>query len=217
MFFARRLRRRGPKARRFIVIAAPNDPDEACNTITAKNDACTTASHGACANAKREADLAASFTHAILLTFDDTSARARCPRLEALKHRLGVAKWAIGGGALELDYVPTELLACSTLPKSPLRHIFFARFNKGAPVAELASEYSRLPEKIPQMRAFEWGQLQRSTSAEGYEYIFMTTFDDASGRDAYLAHSEHEAFASKIFSFIDKVIVMDFIEGTPSE
>jgi hypothetical protein len=40
----------------------------------------------------------------------------------------------------------------------------------------------------------------------------MTTFDDAAGRNAYLAHPDHDAFAAKIFAFIDKLIVMDFID-----
>ena len=48
--------------------------------------------------------------------------------------------------------------------------------------------------------------------AAGYEFAFMTTFVDEAGRDAYLDHAAHVEFAGKIFSHIERVLVMDFFE-----
>jgi hypothetical protein len=95
------------------------------------------------------------------------------------------------------------------LPASPLRHVLFARFKSGAPVDELIEGYAGLPSKIPEMRGFEWGRLQ--VAAEGYEYVFTTTFCDVAGRDAYLAHPAYDKFAAKMFEWMDKLIVVDFV------
>ena len=102
--------------------------------------------------------------------------------------------------------------AASALPPSPLRHLFFARFKPGAPVAELIAGYAGLPAAIKEMRAFEWGRLRDDARTEGYTHIFMTTFDDAAGRDAYLAHPAHDAFAAHIFAHIEKLVVFDFVD-----
>lgn len=61
-------------------------------------------------------------------------------------------------------------------------------------------------------QAFEWGTLEPTCpgAIDGYTHIFMTTFENAAGRDAYLAHPEHERFAAVIRAGLERVIIMDF-------
>jgi hypothetical protein len=198
-------------SRRFVVLAlreVPSDAAEAaCDVIKGLMQP-SEILVGACANAERETWLHTEFSHAALLTFP------RDVRLDACKAELPyLNKATIGGGLLALDYEPVVALACSSLPEAPLRHIFFARFKPRAPVGELISGYAGLPGIIKEMLAFEWGRLQSDASAEGYTHIFMTTFADAAGRDAYLAHPAHDAFAANIFSHIDKLVVFDFVDN----
>jgi hypothetical protein len=101
-----------------------------------------------------------------------------------------------------------------------LRHVFFARFKDGAPVEALAAEYGGLTSLIPEMRAFEWGRVRaeaadrRRTASSS----LMSKFADETARDAYLAAPAHDAFAAKMFGFLEneKVVVFDFIETSPA-
>merc|ERR1712195_456634 len=160
-----------------------------------------------CANAQREVDLCGPFTHALLSTF---ASDAEAQQQQAVKGLSDQRRPPI-----VLHYEPVVVLAAEEPPRC-LRHVFFAKFKPGADVEALIAGYAALPEVIPEMELFEYGKLDPEAS-EGYEYIFMTTFENEAARDVYLAHPDHEAFAPKIFEGIDtgdvagkKIVVFDF-------
>ena len=81
----------------------------------------------------------------------------------------------------------------------------------------LIEGYSKLPALIPEMRKFEWGPVANGLldepMARGFEYAFLTTFEHAQGRDAYLHHPEHAAFAGLLFPHIADIVVFDFVQA----
>jgi len=204
-----------PRAtRKLIMLAQPKAPAEARSTIAKAHAECKTMILGAMANAASETTLAGPFTHCALISYDSAAMLASSPKLSFYKDAFAVHVATIGGGALELEYEPTVQLAASpnSLPVAPLRHVFFVRFKPGCPVRDMITGYSGLTETIKEMRCFEYSKLNEATS-EGYQYVFMTTFNDSHGRDAYLAHPVHDAFAAKILPWADKIIIFDFIDG----
>jgi len=158
---------------------------------------------GACANHPSETVLAKGFTHAALAILDKVEGDSfqKEDTFIQLEYKANVTK--------QLDTEDPEFDGGKPL----LRHVFFCQFKDGAPVEELIEGYSGLTAVIPNMKAFEWGKICKSPgSSLAYDYIFMTTFFNSCGRDVYLAHPQHHAFAKHIFSFIHKIIVMDFFE-----
>jgi hypothetical protein len=190
--------------KRFVVLSLRAEVDSAV-VFDAVSTMGTPLLVGADANAECERWLCGSFTHCAVLTAPSGNGTREC------KARLAdLNKATVGGGLLALDYEPNVALECPSPPARPLRHVFFARFKPRAPVAELIAGYSGLPTVIKDMKAFEWGVLRGD--AEGYTHIFMTTFANEGDRDIYLAHEAHDAFAAKIFSWIDKLVVFDFFD-----
>ncbi len=68
-----------------------------------------------------------------------------------------------------------------------------------------------LSETIPGIEDFISGP---NTSPEGlnagHTHAFVLTFTDASARDAYLSHPDHQAFVKGALPLIEKVTVVDF-------
>ena len=193
-------------ARCFAVFEAPHGP-KTLDSVRQYSPA-VDLQVGACVNHSSEVKFSAGFNHAVSGSMSTAQAK---PMIASLSRYLEVNCKFVQ--SLVLHYEPNETLVCSEHLHEPVKHIFFASFKAGAPMEELITGYSGLPSSLEMMKAFEWGQLQPDASA-GYEYIFMTTFENEAGRDAYLAHPVHEAFAKdKMFPWIDRIVIMDFIEG----
>ena len=96
-----------------------------------------------------------------------------------------------------------------------LRHVVLFKFKEGAPAdatARIEREFAALKDRIPGIRAFEWGT---NTSPEkldqGFTHCFVVTFDDAAARDAYLPHPAHKAFVDLLRPHLEKALVVDYV------
>jgi hypothetical protein len=45
---------------------------------------------------------------------------------------------------------------------------------------------------------------------QGFTHVFISTFDSPEGRDEYLVHPVHEAFAKELIAALDNALVVDF-------
>ncbi|CAI5524128.1 unnamed protein product [Closterium sp. Naga37s-1] len=46
---------------------------------------------------------------------------------------------------------------------------------------------------------------------KGYTHVFITTFDDAKGRDAYVEDPAHKEYAGVLFQGLEDGIVLDYV------
>ncbi|EFJ26155.1 hypothetical protein SELMODRAFT_98687 [Selaginella moellendorffii] len=99
-------------------------------------------------------------------------------------------------------------------PKSGLKHVLLARFKpeiSEEEVASLIAGYEALPQSIEAMKGFEWGtDVSVENLHQDFTHVFTSTFESPEGRDAYLVHPAHTAYANKLLPALDKVIVLDF-------
>lgn len=193
-------------ARCFAVFEAPHNPqtlDSARQYRPAMD-----LQVGACVNHPSEVQFTGGFNHAIAGSIP--AAQAKSMSASLLRYLEGNCKFA---QSLVLHYEPEVTLVCDEHLHEPVQHVFFATFKPGAPMEDLINGYAGLTSSLKMMKAFEWGRLQPDASA-GYEYIFMTTFEDEAARNMYLASPIHDAFAKDtMFPWIDRIVIMDFIDG----
>ena len=95
-----------------------------------------------------------------------------------------------------------------------LRHVVLFKFKDDADPAavEKAIEaFAALPEKIPQIKEFEWG-INNSPEGlnKGLTHCFLLTFDSEEGRDIYLPHPDHKAFGALLGDILEDVTVVDY-------
>jgi len=173
-------------------------------------DTCVCTSYGACANHSSETKFADPFNHALLLTATGSVGKIYQGNayfaMQSIKEHASICK------PIELGYEAVVMLSADIPGSTVLRHIFFAKFKPAAPMEDLISGYFGLTNIIKEMKCFEYGKLdgQAVYDSGGFEYLFMTTFESAKDRDLYLEHPEHVKFAAHIFSFIEKIHIMDF-------
>lgn len=96
----------------------------------------------------------------------------------------------------------------------PLKHVVLFKFKPGtdeATIASLIEGYKALPGKIDVMNHFEWGKdVSVEDLHKGYTHCFITTFADASGRDAYIPHQAHQDYVKILLPHLDDLLVVDF-------
>jgi len=96
-----------------------------------------------------------------------------------------------------------------------LRHVVLFKFKDGAPaeaVAQIEREFALLKDRIPGIRAFEWGtNVSPEKLDQGFTHCFVATFDDAAARDAYLPHPAHKAFVDLLKPHLEKALVVDYV------
>ena len=95
-----------------------------------------------------------------------------------------------------------------------LKHVVLFKFKEGTPdqkIAELISGYKALPGKIDVMKHFEWGKdVSVENLHQGFSHCFITTFADATGRDAYIPHQAHQDYVKVLLPHLDQLLVLDF-------
>ncbi|CAI5494551.1 unnamed protein product [Closterium sp. Naga37s-1] len=99
--------------------------------------------------------------------------------------------------------------------KSTVKHVLLAKFKAdwtAEQIQELIDGYQALTKKIPAMKGFEWGaDVSVEGLHKGYTHVFITTFDDAKGRDAYVEHPAHKEYAGVLFQGLEDGIVLDYV------
>ncbi|GMV99714.1 MAG: hypothetical protein AMXMBFR84_08530 [Candidatus Hydrogenedentota bacterium] len=95
-----------------------------------------------------------------------------------------------------------------------LRHVVFFGFKAGATaeqIKEVEVAFEGLKDKIDVIQDFEWGtNVSPEKLDQGHSHCFFITFKDAAGRDAYLVHPDHKAFAGMLGPVLEKVTVIDY-------
>jgi hypothetical protein len=96
-----------------------------------------------------------------------------------------------------------------------VRHVVLFKFKDGAKPEEIqkvVDAFRALPDKIPEIRRFEWGtNISPENLAQGFTHCFLLTFKDAKDRDAYLPHPSHKEFGQILRPYLDKVLVVDYV------
>ena len=95
-----------------------------------------------------------------------------------------------------------------------LRHVVLFSFKTTtdrAEVAEIEAAFTRLPEQIDLIRAYEWGtNVSPEGIDQGFTHCFLLTFTSAADRDAYLVHPAHQAFVASLQPVLEKALVIDY-------
>jgi hypothetical protein len=95
-----------------------------------------------------------------------------------------------------------------------LRHVVLYKFKDAispAQLQEVVDAFSALPKKIDTIIDFERGtNVSPEGKSEGFTHVFVVTFRDEAGRDAYLKHPAHDEYVKVVRDRREKVIVFDY-------
>ncbi len=95
-----------------------------------------------------------------------------------------------------------------------LRHVVLFKFKDDADAAAVEKAidaFVALPDKIPQIKEFEWGTNNSPEGLnKGLTHCFLLTFDSEEGRDIYLPHPDHKTFAAMLGDILEDVTVVDY-------
>lgn len=99
-------------------------------------------------------------------------------------------------------------------PTKVLRHIVMYKFKddqSSAQVQEVVDAFGKLPKQIDTIIGYEHGtNVSQEMKSEGFTHVFIVTFRDEAGRDAYLKHPAHDAYVAVVKGRREKVVVFDF-------
>lgn len=95
-----------------------------------------------------------------------------------------------------------------------LRHAVFFSFKDTSSAEDIqgvVDAFVALPEKIKEITDFQWGTNNSPEEHDdGFTHCFLLTFDDATGRKAYLPHPAHKEFGDVLRPHMDDVFVIDY-------
>eukprot|EP00475_Leptophrys_vorax_P009409 TRINITY_DN16253_c0_g1_i1.p2 TRINITY_DN16253_c0_g1~~TRINITY_DN16253_c0_g1_i1.p2 ORF type:complete len:144 (-),score=22.80 TRINITY_DN16253_c0_g1_i1:109-540(-) len=120
---------------------------------------------------------------------------------------------AVAGTAL--GFVLSRTALKPQLGTSTVKHVVICKFKAdltAEKIAELIDGYKGLTEKISAMKGWEWGtDVSVENAHKGFTHVFITTFDDEAGRDAYLKDEAHEEFAKVFLGHLDDALILDYV------
>ncbi len=103
---------------------------------------------------------------------------------------------------------------CSKECPKMLRHVVLFKFKEGTTpekIKEVQSSFAALPSEIDLIKGFEMGtDVSVEKRSEGFTHVFVVTFSNEAGRDAYLVHPAHKEFGKSLGGCLDKVLVIDY-------
>ena len=95
-----------------------------------------------------------------------------------------------------------------------LRHVVMYKFKDSAgpdQVQAVVDAFSKLPKQIDTIIGYEHGtNVSMEGKSEGLTHVFVVTFKDEAGRDAYLKHPAHDAYVQVVKDKREKVVVFDY-------
>jgi len=98
-----------------------------------------------------------------------------------------------------------------------IQHIALITFKSGtsdSKIAELFTALRNLRDVIPGLERFSGGPYSSPEGMnQGFTHGFVMIFTDASARDRYLPHPEHERVKDLVLPFVENVVVFDFEES----
>ena len=117
--------------------------------------------------------------------------------------------WTLLGAAVALT-------AFSYAPNKPVRHLVVFKYKSDATreqIAEATQAFKDLKNKIPGIVSFEHGtNISPEKKDQGFNYVYLVTFENEAARDAYLPHPDHEKFGQLLgrLKVVEDVFVVDF-------
>jgi len=98
--------------------------------------------------------------------------------------------------------------------KPVIKHIVLGKFKQDITqerIADLIKGFANLVNLIEPMKSFEWGEdVSVENLQGGFTHVFESTFDSPEGRDAYLSHPAHVAYANEVLPACEKILVIDY-------
>jgi len=112
---------------------------------------------------------------------------------------------------------PKTSVAQKLTPKNQLRHVVLFKFKETASPEDVKSveeAFAALENKIPQVRAYEWGINNNPEGLhKGFTHCFLVTFNSEEDREVYLPHPAHQAFVALLTPYLEDVLVVDYWTG----
>jgi hypothetical protein len=110
--------------------------------------------------------------------------------------------------------VVSQASSAATKPEKVLRHIVMYQFKPTATEAQIQQvidAFAGLPAKIDTIVEFEHGtNVSKEGKSEGFTHVFVVTFKDEDGREAYLKHPAHDEYVQVVRDKREKVVVFDY-------
>jgi len=97
---------------------------------------------------------------------------------------------------------------------SKVKHLVLLKFKEGTPQEQVDGVFSNIldiTETIPGIEDYVSGPNSSPEGlSQGYTHGIIMTFTDASARDAYLSHPEHDRIKGLAMPLVDSMLVVDF-------
>ncbi len=94
------------------------------------------------------------------------------------------------------------------------RHVVLFRFVDGLAeeeVNKIVDAFAELPARIDGIVDFEHGtDVSEQNKSKGFTHVFVVTFRDKAGVNAYLPHPAHQEFVGLLSGKVDDVLVVDY-------
>jgi hypothetical protein len=116
--------------------------------------------------------------------------------------------WSLLGAGVALTIFSTST--------SHVRHMVVFKYKPDATpgqIAEVSEAFQSLTYKIPGIITFEHGDnISIEKKDQGFNHVYLLTFENASARDAYIPHPDHEKFGELLtrLNVVEDVFVVDF-------
>jgi Stress responsive A/B Barrel Domain len=100
--------------------------------------------------------------------------------------------------------------------KDQVRHVVVFKYKPSATAAqieEVTKAFRGLKEKIPGIMSFEHGDNNSPEKKDqGFNHVYLLTFESAAARDAYLPHPDHKKFGDLLgkLQVLEDVFVVDY-------
>lgn len=97
-----------------------------------------------------------------------------------------------------------------------MRHVVVFKYKKTSSLEQqqqVARAFLALQDQIPGITSIEHGQnVSPEKLDQGFDHVFLVTFENTQARDAYLPHPAHLAFGGLLekLAVIEAVFVVDF-------
>lgn len=95
-----------------------------------------------------------------------------------------------------------------------VKHIALIKFKEGTSQEQIDQLFDSILDLTETVDGIEDYVSGPNSSPEnlnkGFTHGFVMTFHDSAGRDAYLAHPEHEKLKSSFLPWVEDIVVFDF-------
>ena len=102
--------------------------------------------------------------------------------------------------------------------RGDFRHVVVFKFIDAPEktVGQIEQAFAVLPDKIKQIRHFEWGRIDSIEGLDkGFTHSFILSFDSAADCRVYLDHPDHQSFVAMVKPLVEagqlEVFVFDYV------